>query len=209
MSTAGDVVTLIRTMGAMELEELGTTTETQNNALIVFINAALKELVHLAYRARVSDVLNITADGYQTFKRNSTDIADLYSPLRILDSTGRPILKRTAFDAPTGWWREADSQPLHTKNVTGNHTLHYIAYPTPCTDTNSTLDFPDAGLMGLAFWVCGLVKESRDAYEESQAMYNKANNRLKVLALANEAGRGTSSSGYVPSLNDIDRAFKY
>ncbi len=208
MATAGDVITMAKSMNAMDNEEVGSTDAAQTANYVIFINRALKELVHLAYRTRISDTLNITTDGDQTFKKDSANITDLYSPLRIiLDSTGRPVNKRTAYDAPAGWWRESDNQSINTKSMTGNHKLHYVGYPLPVTDSNSTLDFPDAGLMALTFWVIGIAKESRNAYEESRAMYKRANERLKILVLANEAARGYSSSGYVPAVNDVDRIF--
>jgi hypothetical protein len=208
MATAGDVITLVKTMNAMDMEELGTDAQ-QTDKLIIFLNRALKELAHLAYRTKVSDVLNIETDGYKTFQRGSVDITDLYAPLRILDPTGRDTNKRTSYAAPTGWWRESDAQQIHCKGMSGNHTLVYVAYPTAVTTTSSPLDFPEAGMMALAFWVIGIAKESRNAYEESNAMYARARERLKVLVLANEAARGVSSGGYVPSINDVDRAFKF
>lgn len=208
MSTAGDVITLAKIMNAMDNEEIGTSSAAQDAAYIIFLNRALKELAHLAYRSRVSDSLNLTTDGYKTFQKDSADITDLYSPLRIMnDTTNKPISKRTAWDAPTGWWRESDSQSIHTKSMTGLHTLHYIGYPTAVVNNDSPLDFPDAGMMGLAFWVIGIAKESRNAFADSNAMYKRAQERLKILALANEAARGYSTNGYVPAVDDVGRVF--
>lgn len=208
MATAGDVITLAKTMNAMDNEELGTDSQ-QTDKYIIFLNRALKELAHIAYRTRQSDVLNITSDGYKTFQKDSTDINDLYAPLRILDPTGKDTVKRTSYAAPTGWWRESDGQQIHVKSMSGNHTLIYVGYPLTVTDSNSPLDFPEAGVMGLTFWVIGIAKESRNAFEESSAMYARARERLKITVLANEAARGVSSGGFVPSINDVDRAFKF
>jgi len=208
MATAGDVITLAKTMNAMDNEELGNDTQ-QTQSYLLFINRALKELAHLAYRTRVSDPLTITEDGFQTFKRNNTDITDMYSPLRILDSNGRLVNKRSSFDIGTGWWRESDAQAIHTKGLSGDYTLHYVGYPAAVTETNSVLDFPEAGIMGLTFWVIGIAKESRNAFDESEAMYARARERFKVLVLANQAARGVTPSGYVPSIEDVDRGFKF
>lgn len=208
MSTAGDVITLVQQMCANDIQEIGEGTA-QQTYLITVINRATKELAHLAYRTKISDVLNITTDGYQSFLTGAVAITDLYSPLRILDPNGTETVKRTSYSAPKGWWRESDAAQIHTKSMTGNHTLHYVSYPKAAADTNSALDFPEAGFMGLAFWCCGIVKESRNAYDESNAMYSRAKERLKVLVLANIAARGTSSGGYVPSTNDVDSSFKF
>lgn len=208
MATAGDIITLVKTMNAMDNEELGTDSQ-QTDKYLIFLNRALKELAHLAYRTRESDVLNITTNGYQTFYKDSVEITDMYAPLRILGPNGSDVVKRTSYAAPTGWYRESDGQQIHTKQMTGNHTLIYIGYPLPVTDTNSPLDFPDAGVMALAFWVIGIAKESRNAFDESNAMYQRARERLKITVLANEAARGVSSGGFVPSINDVDRAFKF
>ena len=208
MSTAGDVITMVKIMNAMDGEEVGSTDAAQTSSYIIFINRALKELAHLAYRTRISDTLNIITYGDQTFKKNSTDIDDLYSPLRIIsDTTNKPILKRTAFDAPLGWWRESDAQSINTKGMTGNHKLHYVGYPTAVVDSNSVLDFPEAGVMGLIFWVIGIAKEARNAFADSNAMYQRAQERLKILTLSNEAARGYSTSGYVPAVDDVNRVF--
>lgn len=209
MATAGDVITLVKNMNAMDNEELGTDSQ-QTSKYIIFINRALKELAHLAYRTRQSGALNITGDGFQTFKTESgVDITDMYAPLRILSPSGMDTVRRTSFAAPTGWWRESDGQPIHTKQLTGNHTLIYVGYPLSVTDTNSPLDFPEAGVMGLAFWVIGIAKEARNAFEESAAMYQRARDRFKIIVQANIAARGTSSGGFVPSINDVDTAFKF
>lgn len=207
MASAGDVITLVKSMNAMDGEELGTDSQ-QTDKYIIFLNRALKELAHLAYRTRQSDVLNITSDGYKTFQKDSADIADMYAPLRILGPSGSDTAKRTSYAAPIGWWRESDGQQIHVKQMSGNHTLIYIGYPLAVTDANSPLDFPEAGVMALAFWVIGIAKEARNAFEESNAMYQRARERLKIVVIANEAARGTSSGGFVPSIADVDRAFK-
>lgn len=208
MAVAGDVITLAKTMNAMDGEELGTDSQ-QTDKYLIFLNRALKELAHLAYRTTQSGVLNITSDGFQTFKtEGGSDITDMYAPLRILSPTGQDTVKRTSYAAPQGWWRESDGQPIHTKSMTGNHTLIYVRYPNAVTDTNSPVDFPEAGIMSLVFWIIGIAKESRNAFDESQVMYQRARERLKITVLANTAGRGTSSGGFVPSVADVDAHFK-
>jgi hypothetical protein len=200
MATAGDVMTLVQQMRANDIAEIGDDSTAQQAYLVTVINAALKELAHIAYRTRISDALAISADGDVTFKYSSSAITDLYSPLRILDGNSKALAKRTSYEAPTGWWRESDSTAFNIKGVTsGSYRLHYVRYPSPVTGSGSTLDFPEAGIMTLAFWCSGIVLESRNAYDEANAMYARAEKRFGIPVLANEAARGYSSGGYVPS----------
>lgn len=209
MSTAGDVMTLVQQICAMDIAEIGNDSAGQQAFLVTVINRATKELAHLAYRTKVSDALNITLDGYQTFLASATAITDMYSPMRILDPSGNETVRRTSYSAPKGWWKESDAAQIHTKGLIGSHTLHYVAYPAAVSSSTSPLDFPEAGVMGLVFWCSGIVKESRNAYDEAGSMYLKGKERLKVLVLANVAARGYSSGGYVPSVNEVDTSFKF
>jgi hypothetical protein len=204
-ATAGDVMTLVQQMRANDIADIGDDSIAQQNYLVTVINRALKELAHIAYRTKVSDSLDITVDGYQTFMASSSPITDLYSPLRILDASGNEVNRRSSFSATKGWWRESDAAQIHTKGISGVHTLHYVAYPASVSGTGSTLDFPESGLMALAFWVCGIVLESRNAWEEANAMYARAQQRFSIPVLANEAARGYSSGGYVPSFDHAKR----
>lgn len=201
--TAGDLIVSIKQMRAMDMEELGAD-ENQTTALLGYISQAMTYLAHVAYITRDSDVLTIAADGYQTFMRSTVAITDLYSPLRILDSTGFEAKKRTSYTESRGWYRESNNAMIHTKQLTGAHTLQYVAYPAAVTQTADIPEFPEAADWGLKFWVCALVLESRNAYAESEAMYAKAKQHLKVAVLANTAARGYGSVGYVPSPNDVD-----
>jgi hypothetical protein len=202
MTTADDVIFMVKKMAASDIRELGNSDSQQNTYLLAYITRALKELAHIAYISKESDVLNITQDGYQTFLQDGNPV-DMYAPLRILDQNGRPVEKRTAFDGPKGWWRESASTKIHTKGMNGNYTLHYIAYPKSVQSTTDMVEFPDAGIMGLVFWTCGIIKESANGYQEAQVMYDRAKERLKVAIAANDYGRGKSTGGWVPSLNDV------
>lgn len=209
MTTASDLITPITKYVASYIEELGSTSATQNVLLFSYITLALKKLAHVAYKSRTSSVLSITADGDQTFLIGGAAITDLYSPLRILDSTNKEIVKRTSYSAPTGWYRESYNSSIHTKNMTGNHTLMYIAYPADVTATGDTIDFPPAGNMGLIYYVCAMIVESLpNAKDQATHFYTLANMHLKIAVQANIDGRGVSTGGWVPSLNTIDLMFK-
>lgn len=202
MTTAGDVIFLVKKMAVSDIRELGLSESQQNTYLLAYITRALKELAHVAYITAESDVLTISSDGYQQFMKNGQPV-DMYSPLRLMDNSGKPVEKRTAFDAPRGWWRESASSLIHTKGLSGDYVLHYITYPKSVQSENDVVEFPDAGIMGLVFWVCGIVKESANGYQEAQVMYDRAKERLRIAIAANDYGRGKSSGGWVPSLNDV------
>lgn len=195
-------------MAASDVKQLGTADAAQNTYLFKYASRALKELAHISYQTRITQALNIVADGDQAFQYNNVAITDLYSPLRILNASGNEVQKRTAYAAPTGWWKESAGNTINTKSMTGNHTLHYIRYPSDVTATADPVEFPDSGMMGLAFWVCGIIKESANGYEESNVMYQRARDRLKIAVQANIDGRGVSTGGWVPSLNTIETVFK-
>lgn len=206
--TADDLFFLVKKMAASDIKELGSTDALQNTYLFKYATRALKELAHVAYRTRISDALNIASDGDQTFLQGTQPITNLYAPLRILNASGTSVQKRTAYEAPQGWWKESSGNTVNTKGMMGSHTLHYVYYPADVTATADVVDFPDAGMMGLAFWVCGIIKESANGYEEADIMYKRGRDRLKVAVQSNIDGRGVSSGGWVPSIATIDTVFK-
>jgi hypothetical protein len=205
--TAGQLATVIKKMCAMDVAELGDVDSTQNTYIYDYMSRALKELASLAYVVKITDSLNIVADGFITFTLAGSNITDLYEPIRIVDSNGNEVLKRTFFSAPKGWWRESANSPFHVKGLSGNYVLHYKAYPTEITYDNQIPDFPESGYMVLCYYTAGMIKESKNFYEESAAMYSKAKERMKLLVKANEDGRGTMG-GRPPMVSDIDLYFK-
>lgn len=208
MTTASDLITPITKYVSSYIEELGSTSAAQNVLLFSYITLALKKLAHVAYKSRTSSVLNITTDGDQTFLIGGSAITDLYSPLRILDSTNKEINKRTSWSQTVGWWRESSNTSIHTKGMTGNHTLMYIAYPADVTATTDIIDFPASGNLGLIYYVCAMIVESLpNAKDQATHFYNLANMHLKVTVLANVDGRGVSTGGWIPSVNSIDTYF--
>lgn len=205
--TAGQLATIIKMMCAMDIAELGDVASTQNAYIYDYMSRALKELASLAYVVRITDSLSITADGFVTFTLAGSNVADVYEPIRIMDSNGNEVPKRAFFSAPKGWWRESANSDFHVKGLNGNYILHYKAYPTEITSDSQVPDFPESGYMVLCYYTSGLIKESKNFYEESQAMYSKAKERMKLLVKANEDARGTMG-GKPPMVSDIDLYFK-
>ncbi|WP_214629989.1 hypothetical protein [Paenibacillus agaridevorans] len=209
MITADSLLPTIRKIVASYLEEIGTSESQQNQYIFIFITEALRKLANIAYVMRVSDPMTISGEGFITFQRSGQSIIDLYAPLRIMDSTGKEVVKRTAYaDTKSGWWRESSNTPIHVKGLNGAYTLHYIAYPSTVASASSPVEFPDAGSLGLSYHVAAMIMESRPHAKDLAAHYYALSQRyLKIAVQANIDARGHSSGGFVPSLNTVDSAF--
>ncbi|NJJ38542.1 hypothetical protein [Paenibacillus apii] len=207
---------MIKQLAASYLEEIGDEEGTQNNYIFQYMTHALRRLAHIAYQQKDSDALYISSDGAAIFQIGGTDISNMYAPLRILDPNGRDMQKRVSYADTRGWWREATNTQIHIKGYAlatnplpaGNHILQYLAYPAAVSSLLSPVQFPDAGSMGLCYYVAGLILESRpNAKDLVTHYYNLAQGHLKIAVQASIDGRGTSSGGFVPSLNSVDLAF--
>lgn len=208
MTTAKECFDLIAKMDQMDLKVLGSTETSQKTYVYMYLTRALRELAHIAYWTKYADPKTITADGDQTFVVNGQPI-DMYAPLRLLGPDGYETVKRSSYAASPGWWRESNSQPIHTKGLNGTYTLHYVAFPSKVTQENDLIEFPEPGIMVLIFWTISLIKQSRNAYAEAKAMRAEALEALKITVLSNESARGRSSGGFVPSLNEVNMYYKF
>jgi hypothetical protein len=207
MRNAGQLATLIKQMIKMDLAEIGENSEAQNTYIYDFMSRSMQKMARLAYITRISDPLTISADGFATFKLSAADIADMYEPLRILDSTGREVAKRNSFGAPKGWWKESANSQIHVKGLNGSHILHYIKYPKEITASSDIPEFPPSAYMGLVYDTMGMIKESKNYYDEANNMYLLARTHLKIAVKANEDARGFTG-GRPPSINDVDAYYK-
>jgi len=187
-----DILTDIRTLAVNELGDLADDETTQNAAIFRLVNIVLDKRARQAYNVEYSDALNIVADGYQTFQRSSVAITDMYEPLGIYGPTNHQTLKRKSWDAPSGWIREADNLGVHTKGLTGNHTLKYIRYPAAVTASSDTVEFPRAGKIDLIMDVISQIKLIKNFYDESNAIAAKATGTATVKASI--AAQGTNSA---------------
>ncbi|OMD69190.1 hypothetical protein BSK48_17085 [Paenibacillus odorifer] len=211
MLTAGDLVPTIKKLAESFLEEIGDEDNVQNSFIFQYLNQGLRRLVHLAYQQKDSDALYISSDGLQIFTVGGAPITNMYSPLRILDPQGRDMQKRVSYADTRGWWREATNTNITIKGYAlatnplpqGEHILQYLAYPSTVSSLQSRVEFPDAGSMGLCYYVAGLILESRPTAKDLvNHYYGLADGYWDIVLLANTAGRGVSSGGMVPSQAD-------
>lgn len=216
MLIASDLVPMIKGLAASYLEEIGDEEGVQNSFIFQYLTHALRRLAHIAYQEKDSDALYISSDDYHIFQIGGSDIADMYAPLRILDPNGRDMQKRVSFADTRGWWREATNTKIHIKGYAlatnplpqGNHILQYLAYPATVASLESPVQFPDAGSMGLCYYVAGLILESRPSAKDLVMHYMAlSKTHLNIAMQANIDGRGTSSGGFVPSLAMVDLVF--
>lgn len=190
----------IRRLSVNELGDIGNSEIEQNEAIFSFTNIVLDKRARQAYIEEFSDALNITADGDYTFLLSGVAITDLYEPLavHVTNKYGKPIQTRTAFDAPTGWRRESNNQPVNIRGVTGLHVLKYLRYPAQITASTDPVEFPRAAKWDLIFDVVGMVKQVKNYYDEATAMRNLATGTATVKASISSRG---SNSG-PPSILD-------
>lgn len=217
MVTTDDLLPTIKKLAASYLEEVGSTDTDQNFYIFQFLTNALRKLANIAYVMKISDTKFIEDDDFVTFQKSSEDITNMYAPLRILDPNGRELTKRTSFVDSKGWWRESANTQIDIKGFTlasqplsaGNYTLHYLAYPATISSSSSPVEFPDAGTMGLCYYTAALIVEAfaDDGKTIANHFYQKAKGHLRIAVKANIDGRGHSSSGFIPSMNDVDFAF--
>lgn len=193
-----DILTTIRDLAAMEIEDLGSDSTAQNAAIFRFTTVVLRKRARQAYIVETSDALTISGDGYQTFLKDAVAV-QMYEPLAIYGPSGSGINKRTSWDAPVGWFRESENNLIHAKSMTGSHTLKYLKYPEPITASTDTVDFPLAAQMDIIMDVVSLVKLIKNYYEESNAIKAKATGTATEKATINARGQGNFSP---PSLLD-------
>jgi hypothetical protein len=210
--TAQDLITPISKYVTSFIEEIGSNTAAQNVYLLTYISLALRKLANVAYQAKYSDALNLSADGDATFIQGGLAL-DFYAVLRIIKPDGRSLTRRTSYEAPMGWWRESANMPFNiigfaatSPLAAGNYQLHYLKYPAKVTAVGDTVEFPESAIMGLIYYTCAMVLESHPTLKDQTAyFYGLAKAQLKVAVLANMDARG--SGGFVPSASVVDQYF--
>jgi|GEM_PF-2479706 len=208
---AGQLASIIRKLGEMDIEDLGSDTDSQNTYIFYYMNLAMWELARLANQVKYSDMKTISADGYVTFQQNGADITNMFEPLMIFGPNGKPVPKRTADDAPLGWWREAENQEIHIRGFSaasqplqsGQYQLKYIKYPKQVTLETDTVEFPPSGYMTLVKKTLSLIKYSKNSYGGAEFMDTQSKLSMGNLMQAAVSARGTGTTGQPIGENDL------
>jgi hypothetical protein len=200
--SSGEIMSMIKKMAKMDLAELGSDVTSQNQYIFYYMSLAQYRFASLAYVVKVSDPLAVAADGYVTFQQGGSDITDLYEQIRIMDSNGQEIQRRTSFSSPVGWWRESANTKIHIKGA-GTYTLHYKAYPTKITSDSQQLEWPASSYDLLMWQTIGMIKESKNDVEGATAAYAIVDKLIPILVKANVDAQGTPG-GRAPSLSEAN-----
>lgn len=217
--TAGELATMIKMMGAMDVADLGDD-ESQNTYIFYFLNLAMMELSKLADVSVESDEVTLSADGLVTFTRSGEAILDLFEPKRIMyteNGVQKVLQKRTSDEAPYGWWRESQNREIHIRGFVapggGNkplpatgYKLIYLKYPNKVTTTASTVEFAPSGYMTLVHRVLGMIKYAKNSYGGADFMDAKAKLGYNNATQAAISARGTGNSGQPLSIADAAQA---
>lgn len=210
---AGQMYTVISSICANEMDDLSTDSQGKKDAVYRLMNICLWKMPRVVYWSQYSDQLSLSADGYVTFKYQSTDISDLFEPQVIFQPNGQPLQKRTADDAPIGWWRESQNLQIHIRGfasyaplTVGNYQLKYLKYPKQITIDADEVQIAPSGYQELIFDVCKLIKLSRNSYAGADFMGNQADKALMQGVQGAISARGTGSTGQPPSIQDASYA---
>lgn len=206
---ASELFTIISSICQNEMQDLSTDPAGQKTAVYNLMNICLWKQPRVVYWSQYSDVLNLSADGYVTFKFASQDVTDLFEPQIIFKPDGSPLLKRSSDDAPIGWWRESQNLPIHIRGFSsyaplavGNFTLKYLKYPKQITIDSDAVEIAPSGYYQLIFDVCRLIKLTRNSYQGAEFMGAQADRALMQTVQGAMSARGTGSTGQPPSVQD-------
>jgi hypothetical protein len=207
---AGQLFTVISSICANEMDDLSTDAQGKKDAVYRLMNICLWKMPRVVYWSQYSDLLNLSADGYVTFKYGSTDITDLFEPQMILMPNGQPLQKRTADDAPVGWYRESQNLQIHIRGFSaatpltpGNYQLKYLKYPKQITIDADAVEIAPSGYYELIMDICRMIKLTRNSYGGSEFMGQQADRALSAAVQGAISARGTGSTGQPPGPQDV------
>jgi hypothetical protein len=201
---AGQMYTLISSICVNEMEDLSTDEQGKKDAVYRLMNICLWKMPRVVYWSQNSDLLNISADGYVTFKYGGSDITDMFEPQAIYRPDGQPLTKRQSDDAPIGWFRESQNMAIHIKGfptlTSGNYKLKYLRYPKQITIDSDPVEIAPSGYYELIFDVCKLIKLTRNSYGGADYMGQQADKALMQAVQAGVSAKGPISG---PSDRDV------
>lgn len=200
--SVGELTSQIKKMGRMDLAHLGNAAE-QDTYIWYYMTIAMWRFTSLVYDLKTSDPLIVTAEGYVTFQRDGQPVDDLYDTLRIFDAADpkRPLMKRTSFEAPQGWWRDSFNTKVHIRG-SGTWVMQYKGYPPKVTSADQVLEWPATSYDLLQYETIGKIKESLNDLEGAAAAYKITDGLVGVLAKANYDAYSPSGAR-PPGLNEL------
>lgn len=175
----------------MDMAYMGENDSVRKTFLYDYLSLAMHTLAKMANQVVISDALTITDDGSVTFKVGGVNIDDMFQPIRIVNvSDNVEVRKSNSYTFPTGWYWEGNNQPIFTRGLTGasGYALHYIKYPAWITSGTQIPEFPPSGYQALIYECAALIKQSKNFYEESNAMKDQAKASYGPIMEASNGG---------------------
>jgi hypothetical protein len=201
--TVGDLNSQIKKQGKMNIAQLGNSATDQNTYIYYYMTQALWKYAGIIFRKKISDPLTLAANGYVTFQISGVNIADMYSPIKILvapEVSGSTFLHRTSFDAPSGWFKESANDPIHIKGA-GSYVLHYRALHAKITSESQTLDIPMQAVRLIQYEALAQIFHSLNDTANATTMRSIAVAEVPIVIQANMDSSSATTGGIVPSQN--------
>jgi hypothetical protein len=214
---AGQLASIIIKLGEKDIDDLGSDVDSQQSYIFYYMNLAMMELAKLADVSVESDAMALSSDGIVTFTRSGSAITDMFEPKRIMytqGSTIKTLQKRTADEAPIGWWRESQNSDIHIRGFAATsqplpattYTLKYLKYPKQVTIATDEVEFSPSGYMTLIHRVLSLIKYAKNSYQGIEIMDQKAKAGYNNLVQGAISARGTGTSGQPLGIADATQA---
>lgn len=204
---AGQLATIIKQLAANDIQDLGND-DAQNSFIFQYMNIIMWELAKIAELTTYSDALTINSDGYVSFLKGGVSVDNtMFEPKVLYNASDVAQTKRTSFDAPTGWIREAQDLQIHVKGLTaGAYTLKYLRYPKQVTVPTDVIEFASSANATICKEVVALIKLSKNSYAGFQTMDTAAKSGMGMAAQGAISAKGTGSTGQPLGTQDISTA---
>lgn len=186
--TADQLLMLIQQICIMDLAYLGESDSIRKTLMYDYLSLAMQAMAKQANNVAISEPLIISGDGPKQFKAGGAPIADMFQPLRMIDSMNVEARHSQSFTFPKGWYWEGSQSDIYVRGLSGTYTLHYIKYPAWITSGDQIPDFPPSGYMALIYECAALIKQSKNFYEESNAMKEQARSGYGAIEEASKLG---------------------
>lgn len=187
--TADQLIANVQQICLMDMAYLGENDTVRKTVMYDYLSLAMHALAKNANQVAYTDTLTISADGAATFKVSGVNVDDMFQPLRVIDTgSGQEARHSQSFAFTNGWFWDGSAQSLYVKGLRGTFSLHYVKYPAWITAGSQIPEFPPSGYMSLIYETAALIKQSKNYYEEANAMKEQARTTYGAIEDASKLG---------------------